>query len=109
MSSNSNLFSVGDSVILITPENSRLDGQPGLITHVTDWGAFVNVSAAATGEFRALFNEMVHTNRNPSNSRSTAKLGGYTGDICSICGSIRMRRNGTCLLCEECGSTSGCS
>lgn len=31
----------------------------------------------------------------------------YTGDICSECGSPNMRRSGSCLLCNDCGSTSG--
>ncbi len=34
---------------------------------------------------------------------------GYTGDICTECQSITMVRNGTCLKCMTCGSTSGCS
>ena len=34
---------------------------------------------------------------------------GYTGDICPECQSITMVRNGTCLKCMTCGSTSGCS
>ena len=34
---------------------------------------------------------------------------GYTGDICSECQSLTMVRNGTCLKCMTCGSTSGCS
>ncbi len=34
---------------------------------------------------------------------------GYTGDICSECQSMTMVRNGTCLKCMTCGSTSGCS
>ncbi len=38
-----------------------------------------------------------------------AKLKGYTGDICSSCGSVTMVRNGTCLKCITCGETSGCS
>lgn len=38
-----------------------------------------------------------------------AKLKGYTGDICSSCGSLTMVRNGTCLKCMTCGDTSGCS
>ena len=38
-----------------------------------------------------------------------AKLKGYTGDICESCGSLTMVRNGTCLKCITCGSTSGCS
>ena len=38
-----------------------------------------------------------------------ARSMGYTGDVCSECGSMSMVRNGTCLKCENCGSTSGCS
>ncbi len=34
---------------------------------------------------------------------------GYTGDICTECQSMTMVRNGTCLKCMTCGSTSGCS
>ncbi|CAO5682646.1 MAG: hypothetical protein HEEMFOPI_00770 [Holosporales bacterium] len=38
-----------------------------------------------------------------------AKLQGYTGDACRECGSFTMVRNGTCLKCNTCGATSGCS
>jgi ribonucleoside-diphosphate reductase alpha chain len=34
---------------------------------------------------------------------------GYTGEQCSSCGSIRVKRNGSCTVCEDCGATSGCS
>ncbi len=34
---------------------------------------------------------------------------GYTGDICPECQSLTMVRNGTCLKCMTCGSTTGCS
>ncbi|MCL5029686.1 MAG: vitamin B12-dependent ribonucleotide reductase [Bacteroidetes bacterium] len=34
---------------------------------------------------------------------------GYTGDVCTECQSLTMVRNGTCLKCMTCGSTSGCS
>jgi ribonucleoside-diphosphate reductase alpha chain len=34
---------------------------------------------------------------------------GYTGEQCSSCGSIRVKRNGSCTVCEDCGTTSGCS
>ena len=39
----------------------------------------------------------------------TARLKGYEGDMCGECGQFTMVRNGTCLKCETCGSTSGCS
>ncbi len=38
-----------------------------------------------------------------------AKQLGYTGDACPECGSMTMVRNGTCMKCITCGSTSGCS
>jgi ribonucleoside-diphosphate reductase alpha chain len=41
--------------------------------------------------------------------RKIAILSGYTGDSCSRCAGMRMRRNGTCMVCEECGTTTGCS
>jgi hypothetical protein len=34
---------------------------------------------------------------------------GYTGEFCSNCGSANMRRAGTCMTCESCGTTTGCS
>jgi len=34
---------------------------------------------------------------------------GYSGDACSQCGQFTLVRNGTCLKCDNCGTTSGCS
>ena len=38
-----------------------------------------------------------------------ARLKGYEGDPCPVCGNFTLVRNGTCLKCETCGSTTGCS
>jgi ribonucleoside-diphosphate reductase alpha chain len=38
-----------------------------------------------------------------------ARMKGYEGDSCSECGNFTLVRNGTCLKCDTCGSTSGCS
>jgi len=38
-----------------------------------------------------------------------ARQKGYEGDPCSECKQFTMVRNGTCLKCETCGTTSGCS
>jgi ribonucleoside-diphosphate reductase alpha chain len=38
-----------------------------------------------------------------------ARLKGYEGENCGECGNFTMVRNGTCLKCDTCGSTSGCS
>ncbi len=39
----------------------------------------------------------------------SAKIKGYEGDPCPECRQFTMVRNGTCLKCVSCGSTSGCS
>lgn len=33
----------------------------------------------------------------------------YAGEPCSNCGSSELIRNGTCMLCKKCGTTTGCS
>jgi ribonucleoside-diphosphate reductase alpha chain len=38
-----------------------------------------------------------------------ARMKGYVGDACGECGNFTLVRNGTCLKCDTCGSTSGCS
>ncbi|MBA5776936.1 vitamin B12-dependent ribonucleotide reductase [Stappia sp. F7233] len=38
-----------------------------------------------------------------------ARMKGYEGESCPECGNFTMVRNGTCLKCDTCGSTSGCS
>ncbi len=38
-----------------------------------------------------------------------AQLQGYEGDACGECGNFTLVRNGTCLKCNTCGATSGCS
>ena len=44
-----------------------------------------------------------------SEQMNRAREMGFTGDICPDCGSMTMVRNGTCLKCTTCGSTTGCS
>lgn len=49
----------------------------------------------------------------PTSPTSTAvqqaRWMGYEGDPCPECGSLTLVRNGTCLKCESCGATTGCS
>ena len=41
--------------------------------------------------------------------RAKAKMQGYEGDPCGDCGNYTLVRNGTCMKCNTCGGTSGCS
>jgi ribonucleoside-diphosphate reductase alpha chain len=38
-----------------------------------------------------------------------ARMKGYEGDPCGECGNFTLVRNGTCMKCNTCGATSGCS
>jgi ribonucleoside-diphosphate reductase alpha chain len=41
--------------------------------------------------------------------RAEAKAKGYEGEMCSECGNFTLVRNGTCMKCDTCGQTTGCS
>ncbi len=41
--------------------------------------------------------------------RAEAKAKGYEGEMCGECANFTLVRNGTCLKCDTCGSTTGCS
>ena len=38
-----------------------------------------------------------------------ARIKGYEGDACGNCANFTLVRNGTCLKCDSCGTTTGCS
>ncbi len=42
-------------------------------------------------------------------ARDKARMQGYEGDPCGECGNYTLVRNGTCMKCNTCGGTSGCS
>ena len=69
------------------------DAQTALQTLVPE----VSESTVATGAATSI------------SARDKAKMQGYEGDPCGECGNYTLVRNGTCMKCNTCGSTSGCS
>jgi ribonucleoside-diphosphate reductase alpha chain len=45
----------------------------------------------------------------PEFNYSEAITLGFTGEQCDNCGSMRVKKNGTCSVCLDCGHTTGCS
>ncbi|MCC6007080.1 MAG: vitamin B12-dependent ribonucleotide reductase, partial [Rhodobacteraceae bacterium] len=45
----------------------------------------------------------------PIDARARARMQGYEGEACGECGNFTLVRNGTCMKCNTCGATSGCS
>ncbi|MDT0683789.1 vitamin B12-dependent ribonucleotide reductase [Roseicyclus sp. F158] len=45
----------------------------------------------------------------PIDASAKARMQGYEGEACGECGNYTLVRNGTCMKCNTCGGTSGCS
>ena len=66
--------------------------------------------ALETKAAQKVSNERQQMSLSPApDSKETARAQGFTGDACSGCGSMKMKRNGSCMVCIECGTTTGCS
>jgi ribonucleoside-diphosphate reductase alpha chain len=44
-----------------------------------------------------------------ADKRAEARMKGYIGEACPECANFTLVRNGTCLKCDTCGATTGCS
>jgi ribonucleoside-diphosphate reductase alpha chain len=44
-----------------------------------------------------------------ADKRAEARMKGYVGEACPECANFTLVRNGTCLKCDTCGGTTGCS
>jgi ribonucleoside-diphosphate reductase alpha chain len=74
----------------------RTTGQLGFLTT-----AAVPSPAPATAQARGA--------AKTTTRRAEALMKGYQGDACDECGNFTLVRNGTCMKCDTCGSTTGCS
>ena len=50
-----------------------------------------------------------HARQAAAEKRAEARAKGYDGEACGECGNFTLVRNGTCLKCDTCGGTTGCS
>ncbi|MBA85561.1 MAG: hypothetical protein CML69_12595, partial [Rhodobacteraceae bacterium] len=72
--------------------------------------AAASVAALETaGETATLVEAEAASAAIPFDDRAKAKMQGYEGEACGDCGNYTLVRNGTCMKCNTCGATSGCS
>jgi len=71
--------------------------------------AFFEPARPAVADARPARTEAKPAARSKADQRYDAKLKGYEGEACGSCGNFTLVRNGTCLKCDTCGGTSGCS
>jgi ribonucleoside-diphosphate reductase alpha chain len=67
------------------------------------------IQAAPVAVSTPVATQQVTMSPSEPDSRQMAKAQGFTGDTCTNCGSMKMKRNGSCMVCIECGTTTGCS
>jgi ribonucleoside-diphosphate reductase alpha chain len=81
---------------------ARAEPQADLALDHLEWHE-TNERTANTPEARA------HARASAAEKRAEAKAKGYEGEACGECGNFTLVRNGTCMKCDTCGSTTGCS
>ena len=112
------ILPVQSAVVIQTPENARLHGTEATVaawlydSSGTVIGYHLYAPAAATGAFRALFEEVYSLTArsdkvDDGKKRQQAIASGFTGNACDRCGSLNMVRDGKCERCDDCGSTAG--
>ena len=67
------------------------------------------LSPAQALEHLAWTDARAHAKAAAAEKRAEARAKGYEGEACGECGNFTLVRNGTCMKCDTCGSTTGCS
>ncbi len=80
-----------------------------LATETTMTTTEVTVERSVIGKPSAQVVDVSRTTLTTAELRREAKVRGYEGESCGECGNFTLVRNGTCLKCDTCGGTSGCS
>jgi ribonucleoside-diphosphate reductase alpha chain len=83
--------------------SSEEEGDAGALSDLGEDGDPVHAGVSRSSEAGRL------VGRTRDAQVQEARLKGYEGDACPECGALTMVRNGSCLKCVTCGSTSGCS
>ncbi len=84
----------GATALKAEPEEAAHEEPAPAPTEALNWPA----PAAAGAPERAI-----------ADRRIEAKMKGYIGEACPECANFTLVRNGTCLKCDTCGATTGCS
>jgi len=80
-------------------------GNAGDLTFVTTNSAVAGVEVAMSDTV----GKAVLAGSTALTARTKARMQGYEGEACGECGNFTLVRNGTCMKCNTCGGTSGCS
>jgi ribonucleoside-diphosphate reductase alpha chain len=92
---------------------ARVGGSHGGSSKVTSIGATALQTQHTLSPTEALeidqADARLHAKAAATEKRAEARAKGYEGEACGECGNFTLLRNGTCMKCDTCGSTTGCS
>ena len=96
------------------PANEPAEVQALLAEGPRSEGSSALAAAYAHGAVVSVETALVTANMGDAQSQrqaavEAARARGYVGDPCPECGNLTLVRNGTCLKCDTCGTTTGCS
>ena len=87
---------------------SIADAPNGMTSHQADIGV-QSVPSNGTSKTVAVSETVMDAVDEKLAQIREARIKGYEGEACQECGNFTLVRNGTCMKCDTCGSTSGCS
>lgn len=103
-SKNNNLFILPSADLQLTGTNDILTATASSVSVNKE-----NVTETNTVGEAVQITEEVEQALDKNDLINEARIKGYEGVSCDECANFTMVRNGTCLKCDTCGSTSGCS
>ena len=101
---NNNLFILPSADLQLTGTNDMLTATASSVSVNNE---SLN-ETSSVGETAQIIEEVEQT-LDKNDLINEARIKGYEGVSCDECANFTMVRNGTCLKCDTCGATSGCS
>ena len=91
------------------PAKARMETAVGALTALHQEQSVAELARQLQAEIDTRTKARLTKQNQESDRRAEAKMKGYEGENCRECGNFTLVRNGTCLKCDTCGGTSGCS
>ena len=98
-----------DVATAFQPEKARMETAVGALTVLQQELSVTDAARMLKEQLDSRAKAKISKENLEADLRAEARVKGYEGENCRECGNFTLVRNGTCLKCDTCGGTSGCS
>jgi ribonucleoside-diphosphate reductase alpha chain len=91
------------------PDTQRMETAVGALTALQQELSITEAARMLKDQLDARSKDRIAKDNLQLDRAAEARVKGYEGENCRECGNFTLVRNGTCLKCDTCGGTSGCS